>query len=45
MVMMLSAAAIAIDKHPSYQRAISIILGKRVTHGINQYLNNYPLKS
>lgn len=33
------------DKHPSYPRAISTTLGKRVTHRSNQYLNNYTEQS
>jgi len=28
------------DKHPPYPRAISITIGKRITHRTNQYLNN-----
>ena len=33
------------DKHPAYRRAIRWILGRKVLHRTNQYLNNYTEQS
>ena len=33
------------DRHPAYRRAIRWILGRKVLHRTNQYLNNYTEQS
>ena len=33
------------DKHPAYRRAVRWILGRKVLHRTNQYLNNYTEQS